>query len=85
MRASRRRCGASSRSSAHSIAAGETATFSFDIGREQLGFWLTDATARFVVEPGVFVLHVGPTLERTQPVTAHRHTVIWRRISSQVA
>ena len=48
------------------LAAGETATFSFEIGPEQLGFWLADG--RFVVEPGAFVLHVGPTLERTQPV-----------------
>ncbi len=47
----------------------ETHRFSFALGREQLGFWLTDAaTARFVVEPGVFRLHVGSTLESTQAV-----------------
>jgi beta-glucosidase len=41
--------------------AGETATFSFDLGERDLGFWATDAAdARFVVEPGLFRLHVGP-------------------------
>jgi beta-glucosidase len=48
------------------LAAGETATFTFSIGAELLGFRLADG--RFTVEPGGFVLHVGPTLERTQPV-----------------
>ncbi|GAA1061492.1 glycoside hydrolase family 3 N-terminal domain-containing protein [Agromyces bracchium] len=49
--------------------AGETATFSFEIGERELGFWATDAAgARFAVEPGLFRLHVGPTLERTQAV-----------------
>jgi beta-glucosidase len=48
------------------LAPGETASFSFEIGPEQLGFWLADG--RFTVEPGVFVLHVGPTLERARPV-----------------
>ena len=48
------------------LAAGESAAFSFEIGPEQLGFWLADG--RFTVEPGGFVLHVGPTLERTRPV-----------------
>jgi beta-glucosidase len=48
------------------LAAGESAAFSFEIGPEQLGFWLADG--RFTVEPGAFVLHVGPTLERTRPV-----------------
>ncbi len=48
------------------LAPGETGTFAFPIGREQLGFRLADGT--LVVEPGTFVLHVGPTLERTQPV-----------------
>ena len=47
------------------IPAGATATLSFEIGDEQLGFWLD---GRFVVEPGAFVLHVGPTLQRTQAV-----------------
>lgn len=47
------------------IAPGETSTLSFAIGDEQLGFWLDGA---FTVEPGAFVLHVGPTLDRTQPV-----------------
>ncbi|WP_442574106.1 glycoside hydrolase family 3 N-terminal domain-containing protein [Microbacterium sp. F51-2R] len=47
------------------IAPGETATLSFEIGDEQLGFWLD---GRFTVEPGAFVLHVGPTLDRAQPV-----------------
>ena len=48
------------------LAAGESAAFSFEIGPEQLGLWLADG--RFTVEPGGFVLHVGPTLERTRPV-----------------
>lgn len=52
-----------------SLDAGETATFSFDLCERDLGFWSTDAAdARFVVEPGLFRLHVGPTLERTQAV-----------------
>ena len=46
---------------------GETATFSFEIGPDQLGFWLADG--RFTVEPGGFVLHVGGALERTRPVS----------------
>ena len=51
------------------VTAGETATFSFDLGERDLGFWSTDAAdARFVVEPGLFRLHVGPTLEHTQAV-----------------
>lgn len=49
------------------IAPGETTTFSFEIGRDQLGFWATDSGAsRFVVEPGLFRLHVGPTLTSTE-------------------
>ncbi|MDN3496479.1 glycoside hydrolase family 3 N-terminal domain-containing protein [Planococcus sp. APC 4015] len=48
------------------IAPGETAAFTFEIGPEQLGFRLGDG--RLVVEPGAFVLHVGSTLESTQPV-----------------
>lgn len=48
------------------LAAGETALFTFAIGPEQLGFRLADG--RFTVEPGAFVLHVGSTLESTQPV-----------------
>ena len=37
--------------------------------RAQLGFWATDAAgARFIVEPGLFRLHVGSSLERTQAV-----------------
>lgn len=52
-----------------SLNAGETATFSFALGERDLGFWATDAAdARFVVEPGLFQLHVGPTLEHTQAV-----------------
>lgn len=48
---------------------GDTATFSFELGERDLGLWATDAAdARFVVEPGLFRLHVGPTLERTQAV-----------------
>lgn len=51
------------------IAPGETVAVSFELGTQQLGFWATDAaTARFVVEPGVFRLHVGSSLERTQAV-----------------
>lgn len=49
--------------------AGETTTFSFHLGERDLGFWATDgASARFVVEPGLFRLHVGPTLEHTDAV-----------------
>ena len=48
---------------------GEIGTFSFRIGRDELGFWATAPTAsRFVVEPGLFRLHVGSTLTSTQPV-----------------
>ena len=44
-------------------------TVSFELGADELGFWATDAAvARFVVEPGLFRLHVGSTLERTQAV-----------------
>jgi beta-glucosidase len=48
------------------LAAGQTATFQFSIGPEQLGFWLADG--RLTVEPGAFVLHVGGALDRTKPV-----------------
>lgn len=49
------------------IEAGGTVTVSFELGARELGFWSTDAAAaRFIVEPGVFRLHVGSTLERTQ-------------------
>ena len=48
---------------------GETVSFSFELGREQLGFWATDAPqARFLVEPGLFRIHVGSTLDHTQAV-----------------
>lgn len=48
---------------------GETTTFSFAIGRDQLGLWTTDGpAAAFVVEPGVFRLHVGSTLGEAVPV-----------------
>ena len=51
------------------LAPGETVTVEFAVGRDQLGFWTTDAAgAVFVVEPGLFRLHVGSSLERTQPV-----------------
>lgn len=51
------------------VRAGETVRFSFELGREALGFWRTDASAaEFVVEPGLFRLHVGSTLTRTQMV-----------------
>ncbi|MET0974751.1 MAG: glycoside hydrolase family 3 N-terminal domain-containing protein [Leifsonia sp.] len=53
----------------HTLHAGETATVRFELGAEQLGFWVTDAApARFVVEPGLFRLHVGSTLETTRAV-----------------
>jgi beta-glucosidase len=48
------------------LAAGETATFAFELRPEHLGFRLADGT--LVVEPGAFVLHVGGALDRTQPV-----------------
>ena len=48
---------------------GATVTVRFELGTAQLGFWATDAAAaRFVVEPGLFRLHVGSALERTQAV-----------------
>ncbi|HKP07872.1 MAG TPA: fibronectin type III-like domain-contianing protein [Microbacterium sp.] len=52
-----------------SLAPGETEVFSFTMGREQLGFWQTDAASpAFAVEPGLFRLHVGPTLDRCQSI-----------------
>ncbi|HEX5730649.1 glycoside hydrolase family 3 N-terminal domain-containing protein [Microbacterium sp.] len=51
------------------LAAGATATVEFAVGGDQLGFWTTDAAAAtFVVEPGLFRLHVGASLDSTQPV-----------------
>lgn len=51
------------------LAPDETVGFSFEIGRDQLGFWATDAAAsRFVVEPGAFRLHIGTTLSASQAV-----------------
>lgn len=51
------------------LGAGETVVLRFEIGRTQLGFWMTDAaTPAFVVEPGLFRLHVGATLASTQAV-----------------
>jgi beta-glucosidase len=48
---------------------GEAVTFAFELGTEQLGLWVTDAPeARFVVEPGLFRLHVGSTLDTTQAI-----------------
>jgi beta-glucosidase len=48
---------------------GATTTYAFELGSRELGFWATDAAdARFIVEPGLFRLHVGSTLERTQSV-----------------
>jgi beta-glucosidase len=50
----------------------DTVTVSFELGTRELGFWSTDGdAARFVVEPGLFRLHVGSTLERTQSVEFH--------------
>jgi beta-glucosidase len=49
----------------------ETAVFSFDLGREHLGFWAPGG--RFIVETGLFRLHVGSTLDRTQPVELRVH------------
>ena len=51
------------------IEPGSTVTVSFELGTGELGFWATDAAAaRFIVEPGLFRLHVGSTLEHTQAV-----------------
>ncbi|WP_173921640.1 glycoside hydrolase family 3 N-terminal domain-containing protein [Agromyces sp. Marseille-P2726] len=48
---------------------GATVTVSFELGTAELGFWSTDsAPARFVVEPGLFRIHIGSRLERTQAV-----------------
>ncbi|GAB2845015.1 glycoside hydrolase family 3 N-terminal domain-containing protein [Microbacterium insulae] len=49
------------------LAPGETATLAFEIGRDELHFW-DASSARFVVEPGLFRLHVGSTLAATQHV-----------------
>lgn len=44
------------------IGADETTSFAFELRPEAFGFWTTDAaTADFVIEPGAFRLHVGPT------------------------
>ena len=48
------------------VEAGATERVSFRIGDEHLGFRLADG--RLVVEPGTFMLHVGSSLDRTQPV-----------------
>lgn len=48
------------------LAPGATATFSFEVGPGQLGFRRADGS--LLVEPGSFVLHVGGSLDRTQPV-----------------
>ncbi len=51
------------------IPPGTTTVFTFEIGREQLGFWAARAAApAFVVEPGLFRLHVGSTLASTQAI-----------------
>jgi len=51
------------------IEPGRTEVFEFEIGRDQLGFWTTaPSTPAFVVEPGLFRLHVGATLASTQAV-----------------
>ena len=47
---------------------GETVTVSFELATHHLGFWATDAAhPRFIVEPGLFRLHVGGTLEHSRP------------------
>jgi beta-glucosidase len=52
------------------VAAGETITVSFAVGREQLGFWdAEEHTPRFTVEPGTFALYVGSSLRATQELT----------------
>ncbi|HQY98987.1 MAG TPA: glycoside hydrolase family 3 N-terminal domain-containing protein [Propionicimonas sp.] len=50
------------------IAAGETRTVELDFGFDELSFWAPD-NAGFVVEPGSFEVHVGPTLDQTQTLT----------------
>lgn len=50
------------------LAPGASTVFSFDVGREQLGFWTTAPAPAFVVEPGAFRLHVGATLATTRAV-----------------
>ena len=51
------------------IEPGRTTQFEFEIGRDQLGFWAVDAAPpAFVVEPGLFRLHLGATLASTQAV-----------------
>lgn len=54
------------------IEPGTTVTVSFELGAEQLGFWATDASvASFVVEPGLFRIHVGGSLAHTRAVELH--------------
>ena len=51
------------------LAPGETATFEFAIGRDQLGFWTTDAARRgSSSSPASSASTSGSSLERTQPV-----------------
>jgi beta-glucosidase len=52
------------------IRAGQTITVSFTLGREELGFWDAESNpARFVVEPGTFAVHIGPSLSVTRALT----------------
>lgn len=47
----------------------QSAAVTFDLSQRHLGYWrAAGSTAEFVVEPGVFRLHVGPTLADTHAV-----------------
>jgi beta-glucosidase len=52
------------------VGAGETIAVSFRLGVKQFSFWDAEANpARFVVEPGTFVLYVGSSLLATHELT----------------
>jgi beta-glucosidase len=52
------------------VRAGQTATVSFKLGAEQLGFWDAEANpARFTAEPGAFAFYIGSSLHAAQELT----------------
>lgn len=52
------------------IGAGEKVLVSFDLGWDELGFWLTGGgEPEFVVEPGRFEIHIGGSVAETTPVS----------------
>lgn len=53
-----------------SLVEGESTIVTFTVGRDDLGYW-TGNGSEFVVEPGRFELHVGPSADRTESVDIH--------------